>query len=254
VLGSCGVSGGELGGLEGASSLVFLLSSSILSPLRPFDLLLRQPVLQDFLRPIITPYELGLALLPEPEWTGRYVLDFETILAEAQIEKASSTTNGSNGTKSSHAGHGGQEDDLESEGGEDDDRPQFSLVTGKYRTTKRYGGTSFLVDISNFAAFDASAYPAPYKEKSTEPNESSTDVILRNQDSALAMVDSAAGAFFLFDCRSSIEPNLRCPTGEFLLQRSWQGLERRLGEDAPSLLEQGRIGIARGYGDDHQPE
>jgi diphthamide biosynthesis protein 2 len=37
--------------------------------------------------------------------------------------------------------------------------------------------------------------------------------------------------------------------GEFLLQRSWQGLERRLGQDAPSLLEQGRSGIASGYGE-----
>lgn len=40
--------------------------------------------------------------------------------------------------------------------------------------------------------------------------------------------------------------------GQFLQERSWKGLETRLGEDAPSVLEQGRSGIARGYGDDHR--
>ena len=33
-------------------------------------------VRQEFLRPIITPYELEVALQPEPIWTGKYVLDF----------------------------------------------------------------------------------------------------------------------------------------------------------------------------------
>jgi diphthamide biosynthesis protein 2 len=40
---------------------------------------------------------------------------------------------------------------------------------------------------------------------------------------------------------------------EFLKQRTFKGLEQRLGEDAPSVLEQGRSGIARGYQDDHLP-
>jgi diphthamide biosynthesis protein 2 len=41
-------------------------------------------------------------------------------------------------------------------------------------------------------------------------------------------------------------------TGQFLQKRSYQGLETRVGQDAPSLLEQGRSGIARGYKDDHR--
>lgn len=64
-------------------------------------------------------------------------------------------------------------------------------------------------------------------------DQSSSAIILRNQDTALSvMPDSAAG--------------------QFLQERSWKGLETRLGEDAPSVLEQGRSGIARGYGDDHR--
>lgn len=38
---------------------------------------------------------------------------------------------------------------------------------------------------------------------------------------------------------------------DFLSTRLYQGLEMRLGEDAPGFLEQGRSGIARGYQDDH---
>jgi hypothetical protein len=40
--------------------------------------------------------------------------------------------------------------------------------------------------------------------------------------------------------------------GEFLQSRTFRGLETRTGLDPPSVLEQGRSGIARGYGDDHR--
>jgi hypothetical protein len=35
---------------------------------------------KDFFKPIITPYELTIALQAEPTWTGEYVLDFGTVL------------------------------------------------------------------------------------------------------------------------------------------------------------------------------
>jgi diphthamide biosynthesis protein 2 len=83
------------------------------------------------------------------------------------------------------------------------------------------------------------------------PNEGSSAVVLRNQDSAVAKLkDSAAGVPF-----SSHHISLTiddCAKGEFLQARSYQGLETRVGEDAPSVLEQGRSGIARGYQDDHR--
>lgn len=72
---------------------------------------------QDFFRPIVTPFELQLALGPSPMWSGEYVLDFDEVLAR------------------------GPPDPSPDEGEEDDpDRPVFSLVTGKYRHAKRYGG------------------------------------------------------------------------------------------------------------------
>ncbi|KAJ7086396.1 putative diphthamide synthesis protein-domain-containing protein [Mycena belliarum] len=138
---------------------------------------------RDFLRPIITPFELEVALQAEQSWTGRYVLDFERLLAESRADDS-----------------------------DDPDQPVFSLITGKYRHAKRFGGS--------------------VKGKEALPAEPSSSVILRNQNTAVALADSA-GALFL-------------------QERTFRGLESRVGEDAPSVLEQGRSGIARGYADDHR--
>ncbi|KAJ6510615.1 putative diphthamide synthesis protein-domain-containing protein [Mycena sanguinolenta] len=147
---------------------------------------------RDFLRPIITPFELEVALQAEQSWTGRYVLDFEKLLAESAAEDATA-------------------DDPPPDS-DDPDQPVFSLITGTYRHAKRFGRSD--------------------KGKEAEPpEETSSSVILRNQDSAVALKDSAAAHFFQ--------------------ERTFRGLEARVGEDAPSVLEQGRSGIARGYTDDH---
>jgi len=142
---------------------------------------------KDFLRPIVTPFELEISLQSEQSWTGKYVLDFEKILAGNPPQEST-----------------GEDRDPN----QDPDQPVFSLVTGKYRHAKRYGGMT------------------------EQEEEASSAVILRNSDNAVAQLkDSAAGLF--------------------LQERTYQGLERSSGEDAPSILEQGRSGIARGYQDDH---
>ncbi|KZT04025.1 diphthamide biosynthesis protein [Laetiporus sulphureus 93-53] len=142
---------------------------------------------KDFLRPIVTPYELEIALRAEMGWTGRYILDFDKLLAEnVETEDEQET--------------GEEEGDL--------DQPIFSLVTGKYRHAKRYGISS-----------------------TTNGTTESSAIILRNQESTVTtLADSAAG--------------------EFLQNRTFRGLETRIGQDAPGVLEQGRSGIARGYADD----
>jgi diphthamide biosynthesis protein 2 len=55
-------------------------------------------------------------------WTGEYVLDFNEVLARRPCKP------------SSNKGDEGEDED------EDPDRPVFSLVTGKYRHARRYGG------------------------------------------------------------------------------------------------------------------
>jgi hypothetical protein len=77
-----------------------------------------EDVVKDFFRPIVTPFELQLALQPSPTWTGEYVLDFDQVLARESGQ---------------HSRDEGDEDG-------DPDQPVFSLVTGKYRHAKRYGG------------------------------------------------------------------------------------------------------------------
>ncbi|KAJ2923780.1 hypothetical protein H1R20_g13314, partial [Candolleomyces eurysporus] len=90
---------------------------------------------------------------------------------------------------------------------EDTDQPVFSLVTGKYRQAKRYDT----------------------EEKSNGVEADSTSLVVRNQEDAvsIALPNSAAA--------------------QFLHQRTYRGLETRLGEDEPGVLEQGRSGIAREY-------
>ncbi|KAF9530121.1 diphthamide biosynthesis protein [Crepidotus variabilis] len=155
---------------------------------------------KEFLRPIVTPYELELALQSQLNWTGRYVLDFGQILAESENLETSPKQQDGPSTFST----GTNEDDA--------DQPVFSLVTGTYRYTKRYGANRIDTEATS--------------------GEDSAAVILRNQDNALLKFGMESAA------------------GQFLQQRSYQGLEVRLGADAPSTLEQGRSGIARGYQDD----
>ncbi|KAG9123716.1 Diphthamide biosynthesis protein 2 [Ceratobasidium sp. 392] len=150
---------------------------------------------KEFYRPIITPFELEIALGEDRSWTGEYVLDFDQILRSKD----------------------GREEvvrDQELNSDEDDpDRPAFSLVTGTYRHAKRYG------DSRDNTATDTSA----------------SAVALRNNEGTLSRVSTSAAS-------------------DFLHGRLFQGLEQRLGQDAPSLLEQGRSGIAKGYKDvDHPP-
>ncbi|KAF9031679.1 diphthamide biosynthesis protein, partial [Hymenopellis radicata] len=144
---------------------------------------------KEFYRPIVTPFELGIALQQEPNWTGKYVLDFEQLLAEGASEEKA-------------VDEGAGED-------EDGDRPIFSLVSGTYRQAKRYGASN---DIQGDAASQA--------------------LVVRDSEGTIVKLpDSAAG--------------------EFYTNRVYRGLEQRIGEEAPSVLEQGRTGIASGYDDDH---
>ncbi|AET40870.1 2-(3-amino-3-carboxypropyl)histidine synthase Ecym_7013 [Eremothecium cymbalariae DBVPG len=70
----------------------------------------------EFYRPIITPYELMLALQPEITWTGQWVVDFKNVLN--QIDAASNTVPMDEGTSEEHM-------------------PEFDPVTGKYVSTSR---------------------------------------------------------------------------------------------------------------------
>ncbi|CAE7228598.1 unnamed protein product [Rhizoctonia solani] len=148
---------------------------------------------KEFYRPIVTPFELEIALGADCSWTGEYVLDFDQILSRKNPD---------------------EDPPNDQESDDDPDRPSFSLVTGTYRHAKRYVDPRGIGD---------------------EADSGGHAVALRNNEGALSQAVATAGS-------------------EFLHNRSFQGLEQRLGQDEPAVLEQGRSGIAKGYQDvDHTP-
>ncbi|GJJ15180.1 hypothetical protein Clacol_009456 [Clathrus columnatus] len=148
---------------------------------------------KEFYRPIITPFELYLALNGEPIWPGNYILDFEQVM---RLQKEVATHSEQNTV-------------------DDPDRPMFSLATGKYRYVKKY-------ETDHFKESESTAGQVGFSSSS------SSDLILRNTDTALTNLASNVGA-------------------DFLRQKTFKGLETRLGQDAPSVLKQGRSGIAKDY-------
>ncbi|CAR26593.1 ZYRO0B13442p [Zygosaccharomyces rouxii] len=75
----------------------------------------------EFYKPIITPYELTLALNEEVTWTGNWVVDFKQVLNDIgkQIEQSDTNADSNGGVDS------------------DEDKPEFDLVTGKSVSTSR---------------------------------------------------------------------------------------------------------------------
>ncbi|AOA62989.1 Diphthamide biosynthesis protein 2 [Komagataella phaffii CBS 7435] len=74
----------------------------------------------DYYKPIITPYELQLALKPEVSWTGRWVTDFMEVIENGEFDL-------------------GNDEDTENDIVErhKDDAPEFDAVTGKFSTFSR---------------------------------------------------------------------------------------------------------------------
>ena len=102
--------------------------------------------------------------------------------------------------------------------------PLLLVDTGQPRNTEvgwvifGFGHTLIIVLLAEFSAAN---------------EEGSSAIILRNGENGVARLADSAAA-------------------EFLQGRSFKGLETRIGRDAPSMLEQGRSGIAKGYEDDHK--
>ncbi|BEI81471.1 hypothetical protein CcaverHIS002_0206310 [Cutaneotrichosporon cavernicola] len=122
---------------------------------------------KDFLRPIITPWELTLALKGKAGvWDpSAWTLDLDAALDEATAVVASerATT--------------GEADDSDNES-----ELEFSLVTGTYRTRKTFGAAE------------------------EETREGGTDVALRNDNMSLAKLESAGSMFLQTRTFQGLEP------------------------------------------------
>ncbi|CAO3666153.1 unnamed protein product [Rhizopus stolonifer] len=71
---------------------------------------------KEFYRPIVTPFELEIALIRDMEWTGNYETDFSKLLPQLRAEEFTY-------------------DDENDEDLSSDEEPHFSLITGQYKST-----------------------------------------------------------------------------------------------------------------------
>ena len=81
---------------------------------------------KDFYRPVVTPYELSIALMPGAEWTGEYILDYGRLLPRLCSDSGESLAAASGSDRDSG------------------DEPHFSLLTGRLisRRQPRDDGTT----------------------------------------------------------------------------------------------------------------
>jgi diphthamide biosynthesis protein 2 len=127
---------------------------------------------KEFYKPIVTPYELQMALSTSEEWTGEYKTDFREVLPA--ITKAMGDLDDADGN--------------DGEGSDDDDKPFFSLLTGTYKNTVRSTATSTLTASSE--------------------ETSSTALQVKNDRSELVAYKSEAGEFLAAREYRGLEPRI----------------------------------------------
>lgn len=169
---------------------------------------------KDFWKPVLTPFELELALQGDDErvWTGEWSSDFQKILDEPTHSKAKSASLYGNGNLDRTAAIG---EDYGSE--PESAPPEFDLRTGRYVSNSRPMRPSTL-----------SVGETPTSD--TQPGSSLT----RRAKSNLAVV------------RGELSPGAE----HLRSKRTWKGLGSDFEiayEESGAAVEEGRSGIARDY-------
>ncbi|KAI4909500.1 hypothetical protein J4E90_008197 [Alternaria incomplexa] len=176
---------------------------------------------REFWRPMITPWELKVALMGDEErvWTGRWEGDFQKVLDEGQgVVKEK---NGSSAQEGEEEGDANGDYDSEEESAP----PEFDLRTGRYVSHARPMRSSGATKAVNGNATTSS----------------SSSALTKRANGDIAAVGGVAS-----------------PGAEYLRSnRTWQGLgtdyrdvedgEEGVGGKRAAKMEEGRSGIARGY-------
>ncbi|CAF9915427.1 Diphthamide biosynthesis protein 2 [Imshaugia aleurites] len=171
---------------------------------------------KDFWKPVLTPFELELALKADSErvWTGEWSSDFQSIL---QVSQSGDSAEWRNGHKTGGIVDGKEDRELDSE--EESAPPDYDLRTGRYVSHAR-------------------PMRKPYLSASGSKNLPS-NFLARRTSGDLAVVGGEAS-----------------PGAEYLKsKRVWKGLGSDFEiayEDEGAIIEQGRSGIARGYTHDQE--
>jgi diphthamide biosynthesis protein 2 len=178
---------------------------------------------KDFWRPMITPWELGIALQGDEErvWTGAWEADFEHVLKQGEEAPKEDKTNGSMTAVDEEQVNGDADYDSEEESAP----PEFDLRTGRYVSHSRPMRSTTTV-----------------KESPQIQNGQSTPA-------SMALAKRANGDIAAIGGVAS-------PGAEYLRSnRTWQGLgtdyqgeeEEGRANGHAAKMEEGRSGIARGY-------
>lgn len=135
---------------------------------------------KEFFRPIVTPFELEVALNSSREWSQTFSSSFGDILPGGELYS-----------------------ELEEQASRE---PEYdvSLVTGRMRSIGIQGGSA---------------------------------------DKA----DSASGALVAKEGTVAVPQLHVAASGEYLMNRTWQGLEPDLGKAPPAQVKKGQMGLAAGY-------
>lgn len=185
---------------------------------------------RDFWRPMITPWELGIALKGDAErvWTGAWEPDFQKVLDEEKDRKESKETEEQAGIDEQEKGEGDGSAELDSE--EESEPPEFDLRTGQYVSHAR--------PMRSAAAASKSVANA---QSASSSSSSPSSALTKRANGDIAAVGGVAS-----------------PGAEYLRSnRTWQGLgsdyqeqdesEQGTGGVRAAKMEEGRSGIARGY-------
>jgi diphthamide biosynthesis protein 2 len=171
----------------------------------------------EFYRGIITPFELGLALMEDRDrvWDGSWEGDFSGF-AQMVAERRTRAENVEE-EKDEEQAQGNEDEDSEEESAP----PEFDLRTGRYVSHSRPMRTTTSTSTS-----------IPQAESSTTSTSAASQVLTRRAKGELATINGAVS-----------------PGAEYLRsQRTWTGLGSDFDtEDASQSIEEGRSGVARGY-------
>jgi diphthamide biosynthesis protein 2 len=161
----------------------------------------------DFYKPIITPFELQLALTSDEErvWTGEWTGDFSSIV-DRKITKKYANKDGETAE--------GEDGDIDDE--EDSAPPEFDLRTGRYVSHSR-------------------------------PMRTSYSELLSNQDSSMsnALTKRANGDLAIIN--GTLSPGAEYLRSKRTWQGLGSDFEIAYEEERGAAVEQGRSGVARGY-------
>ncbi|KAK7183678.1 diphthamide biosynthesis protein 2 [Paraphaeosphaeria sporulosa] len=185
---------------------------------------------KDFWRPLITPFELGIALQSDDSrvWTGRWEADFQNVLdeEESRPKKDNKGVEASTGLDE-EATNGGEGADGEYDSEEESAPPEFDLRTGRY--------------VSHSRPMRTTAPKTNHRSKSQIQDGKATpasSALMKRANGELTQIGGVVS-----------------PGAEFLREkRTWQGLgsdyrdEEENGVSGNAAkMEEGRSGIARGY-------